>query len=41
MDRWMVREGDSLPLASESVFRKGKGGKEKKGKRKKADEETD
>ncbi len=28
MDRWMVREGDSLPLASESVPSKGKGGKE-------------
>jgi arylsulfatase A-like enzyme len=28
MDRWMVREGDSLPLASESVSRKGKGGKD-------------
>ncbi len=28
MDRWMVKEGDSLPLASESVFRKGKGGKD-------------
>lgn len=28
MDRWMVREGDSLPLASESVPTKGKAGKE-------------
>jgi hypothetical protein len=28
MDRWMVREGDSLPLASESVSSKGKGGKD-------------
>jgi len=28
MDRWMVREGDSLPLASESVSNKGKAGKE-------------
>jgi len=28
MDRWMVREGDSLPLASESLSSKGKGGKE-------------
>ncbi len=28
MDRWMIREGDSLPLASESVPSKGKAGKE-------------